>query len=107
MDRRSPDCGRGNDARGHHSGGDMKTPASPPYLLPSDGAVAVEGWQLTDGTAVGDRLEHWDPASDLELVQIVRVDVDEIRSSCKLGDDSALAVVTSSVSSRTRLAGRG
>lgn len=85
----------------------MKTPPAPPYLLPSDDAVVVEPWRTEDGSEIGDRLEHWDPYTDIVLVQVVTVDIDGVRTACQLGPDSALAVTASWVSSRTRLGAEG
>ncbi len=85
----------------------MRTPAALPYLLPPDEAVTVEPWRTTEGIEIGDRLEHWDPFTDLELLRKVTVDVDAVRVACGLGADSALALSGQWRSDRTRLAGEG
>jgi hypothetical protein len=85
----------------------VRTAAAPPYLLPPDDAVSVEPWQSFDGTEVGERLEHWDPFTDVELLRAVTVDLDATRLACQLGADSAFALTASWRSDRTRLAGAG
>lgn len=85
----------------------MKTPPAPPYLLPSEEAVVAEEWRTSEGSTVPERLEHWDPFTDIELVRIVDVDVDAVRAACQLGVDSALAVSASWFSTRTRLGAEG
>jgi hypothetical protein len=81
----------------------VKTPSAPPYLLPPDDAVHAEEWRDLDGRQVGDRLEHWDPFTNLELVQVVSIDLDVVREACALGPDSAFAVTASGYSGHTRL----
>lgn len=83
----------------------MRTAAVPPYLLPPDDAVSTEPWRTEDGVELGDRLDHWDPFTDLQLVRALTVDTDAIRAACQLGPDSALAAVATWRSDRTRLAG--
>ncbi len=85
----------------------MRTAAAPPYLLPGDEAVDAGPWQTIDGAEIGERLEHWDPFTDVELLRVVTVDVDGIRDACRLGPDSALALTCSWRSDRTRLADGG
>src|SRR4051794_28452616 len=85
----------------------MRTVPAPPYLLPPDEAVVAEEWLGSDGAPVGERLDHWDSFTDLELTQIVNVDVSLIRDACQLGRDSAVAATASWVSSRTRLSADG
>ena len=65
----------------------MRTAAAPPYLLPPDGAVSAEPWHTIDGVEIGERLEHWDPFTDIELIRVVTVDVDAVREACQLGAD--------------------
>lgn len=85
----------------------MRTAAAPPYLLPPDDAVSADPWKGPDGTEIGERLEHWDPFTDIALVRAIRVDLDAVRSACQLEADSALAVTAAWRSSRTRLAAYG
>lgn len=85
----------------------MKTPAAAPYLLPPDSAVVAQAWTNTDGIEIGERLDHWDPHTDLNLVRIVDVDVDLIRSTCFLKDDAAFALTATWTSTTTRIAGYG
>lgn len=82
----------------------MKTPPVTPYLLPPDEVVADAPWTLDDGRPLPDRLEHWDPFTDIELFRVVEVDVDAVREACRLGSDAALAVLATGYSSRTRTA---
>jgi hypothetical protein len=81
----------------------VKTPSAPPYLLPPADAVTADEWRDTGGATVGDRLEHWDPFTDIELAHIVNVDLDAVREACLLGSDSAFALTASGYSGRTRL----
>ena len=85
----------------------MKTPPAPPYLLPPEDAVTTEDWRTNDGSQIPERLEHWDPFTDIDLVRVVNVNIDAVRKACQLGDDSALAVTASWVSTRTRLGAEG
>jgi hypothetical protein len=85
----------------------MKTPAAAPYLLPPDSAVVAQAWATEDGTEIGERLDHWDPYTDIELVRVIEIDVDAIRTACLLGDDAAFALTATWISSTTRLAGHG
>ena len=86
----------------------MKTPAAAPYLLPPDSVVIAQAWTNEDGIEVGERLDHWDPYTDLELVRVMEIDVDSIRTACLLGDDAAFALTATWTSSTTtRLAGHG
>lgn len=85
----------------------MKTPASLPYLLPTDDAVAERPWVDADGRPLGDRLEHWDPFTNTELFRVVDVDLDGVRDACRLNVDSAFALSVTWYSNRTRLSGSG
>jgi hypothetical protein len=76
-------------------------------LLPPEESVIAEAWRIEGGGEVGQRLDHWDPFTNIELVRAVSVDVDAVRTACQLGPDSALAVTASWFSSRTRLGGEG
>jgi hypothetical protein len=82
----------------------MRTPVSPTYLLPDDAVVEGGPWLDANGDEVGDRIDHWDPVTDLMLSRALVVDVDAVRDQCGLGPDASLAVVTSWRSPRrTRL----
>lgn len=85
----------------------MRTAAAPPYLLPSDDAVSADPWRTPDGAEIVERLDHWDPFTDIELVRAITIDVDAVRHACQLGSDSALALTASWRSNRTRLAADG
>jgi hypothetical protein len=85
----------------------VKTPPVTPYLLPPDEAVHVGAWLTDDGTELSDRLEHWDPFLDLDLVRVVEVDLDAVRAACRLDDESAFILAASWHSNRTRIAGHG
>jgi hypothetical protein len=85
----------------------MKTPAAAPYLLPPESAVAAGAWTTEDGSEITDRLDHWDPFTDLQLVRVMEIDIGAVRSACRLGDDAAFALVATWTSSTTRLAGDG
>jgi len=63
----------------------------------------TDAWRDTGGATVGDRLDHWDPFTDIELAQVVSVDLDAVRDACGLGPDSAFALTASGYSGRTRL----
>ncbi|MEV0802466.1 hypothetical protein AB0I34_32540 [Kribbella sp. NPDC050281] len=84
----------------------MKTLPATPYLLPPEDAVSAYAWTWLDGSDIADRVEHWDPYTDLEIVRDIDIDLDLIRESCGLGSDSSLLVVASWYSNRTRLADR-
>lgn len=85
----------------------MKTPKAVPYLMPPETAVAIQPWSFTDGAEVGDRLDHWDPFVELDLVRIVEVDLDETRRACQLSEHAAFALVATWSSNRTRITGDG
>lgn len=85
----------------------MKTAAAAPYLLPPEEAVVGHEWSTSEGVPIGDRLEHWDPFTELNAVRVVEVDVDAVRTACMLGEDAALALAATWKSSRTRLSGQG
>jgi hypothetical protein len=85
----------------------VKTPPAPPYLLPPASAISVDAWKGLDGTPLADRLDHWDPFTDTEVVRTVGIDVDAVRSACSLCEDAAFSVIASWWSSRTRLGGTG
>lgn len=85
----------------------MKTPKAVPYLLPPETAVAASPWCFTDGTEIVDRLDHWDPFVELDLVRIIEVDLDQTRAACQLSEHAAFALVATWSSNRTRLTGDG
>lgn len=85
----------------------MKTARATPYLLPPDSAVAAQPWCIADGVEIGERVDHWDPFTNLDLVRVLQVDLDGVRSSCALPDDAAFAVATTWSSNRTRITGDG
>jgi hypothetical protein len=86
----------------------MDTPVAPTYLLPDDEAVLLGPWLDYGGLEIRDRVEHWDPVTDLELTRAATVDLDAARSQCALGADSAFALIAEwRAPSRTRLGGAG
>lgn len=85
----------------------MKTAAAAPYLLAPESAVAFGPWTAEDGTEIADRVDHWDPFTDMHLVREMQIDVGAVRTACLLGEDSALALVASYRASTTRLGGDG
>lgn len=85
----------------------MRTPAAVPYLLPPESAMAGLPWSTPDGSEIEDRLDHWDPFTNLELVRTVEVDLDMVRTACQLGDDATFALTATWSSSTTRLGGDG
>lgn len=85
----------------------MRTRAVPPYLLPGDDHVTPDDWTLADGTALGERLDHWDPHTDLEMAREVTIDLGALRAECGLGHGAALALVAGWRSDRTRLRAHG
>jgi hypothetical protein len=82
----------------------MRTPAVPPFLTALETSVHADAWRRDDGTPIGERIDHWDPFTDVALVRVVDVDVDAVRSACLLGADSTLALTASWFAGRTRLA---
>ncbi|BBY28104.1 hypothetical protein [Mycolicibacterium sediminis] len=85
----------------------MKTPAAAPYLLPPESACVAGPWTIEDGTELNDRLDHWDPFTNLNLVREIQVDVEAVRTACLLGDDAALALIATWTATTTRIAGYG
>lgn len=86
----------------------MRTPVAPTYLLPDDEVVQAGAWTDSEGVEIGDRIDHWDPVSDLLLSRTATVDLDAVRAQCRLGDDSCFALIASWRSpNRTRLGGAG
>jgi hypothetical protein len=85
----------------------MRTATATPYLLPPPDTVTADAWRTSDGVELGDRLEHWDPFTDVCVVRAITVDVGAIRETCRLPRDAALALTAGWRSDRTRLAGAG
>jgi hypothetical protein len=85
----------------------MKTPPATPYLLPPEEAVSDHPWTTDDGQQLPERLEHWDPFTDIEVFRTIEVDADAVREACELGSDATLALTASWYSSRTRLSVEG
>lgn len=85
----------------------MKTARATPYLLPPDSVVAAQPWCTADGIEVGERVDHWDSFTDLELIRVVKVDLDSVRRACALPDEAAFAIATTWSSTRTRTTGDG
>src|SRR4051794_9213113 len=82
----------------------MKTHPATPYLLPPEDAVSAGAWTWEDGSDLGDRIDHWDPFTDLELFRQIDVDLGTVRESCSLGAGASFLVAASWYSNRTRLA---
>jgi hypothetical protein len=82
----------------------VRTAAATPYLLPPEEAVEADPWRTVDGAPLPERLDHWDPFMAIDLVRAITVDADVVRDGCRLPDDSALALITTWRSDRTRLA---
>lgn len=86
----------------------MRTPVAPTYLIPDDACVSAGPWIGVDGDQIGDSIDHWDPVTDVLLTRALTIDLDAIRSQCRLGPDAAFAVVASWRSpTGTRLGGAG
>lgn len=86
----------------------MRTPAAPTYLLPDDDVVSAGPWKDADAVEIGETIDHWDPLTDLTFTRALTIDVDAVRSQCRLEADSALAVIASwRCPNRTRLGGAG
>jgi hypothetical protein len=85
----------------------MKTPPATPYLLPPEGAFIPHPWTWSDGAEISDRVDHWDPYTDLDLARVIDIDLDVVRSACSLGADAAFGIIASWNSNRTRLAADG
>src|SRR5690349_18373938 len=62
----------------------MRSAPALPYLLPEDDAVQIDPWRGADGVELEGRVEHWDPFTDLELLQVVTVDLDRVRRDAEL-----------------------
>jgi hypothetical protein len=85
----------------------LKTHPVPPYVLPPEGAVTEHPWSDADGRELPDRLQHWDPFTETEVFRAVDVDLDSVRTACRLGSDAAFTLSTTWYSNRTRLSGAG
>lgn len=77
------------------------------YLRVDEASVTAEPWTDDGGAQVGERVEHWDPVTNLQLVRTVTLDLDAIRAQCLLGADASFALLASWYSNRTRLSGHG
>lgn len=82
----------------------MKTPPAPPYLLPHEEAFTPHPWTWPDGVELIERVDHWDPYTDVEMVRVLDIDLDQVRAACSLGPDAAFAITVAWYSNRTRLA---
>jgi hypothetical protein len=85
----------------------VKTAKATPYLLPPDSVVVAQPWCFGDGAELEERIDHWDPFTDLHLVRVVEVDLDSVCSACSLPNDAAFALIATWASNRTRLSGDG
>lgn len=86
----------------------MRTPVAPTYLLPEDDVVTGGPWTDAEGAEIGERIDHWDPVTDLALTRAVTVDLDALRRQCGLGTQSTFALLaTWRAPTRTRLGGTG
>jgi hypothetical protein len=85
----------------------MRTPTSLPYLTPSDEHIKDHPWTDGDGIELADRLDHWDPFSELAIYRTLDLDLDAIRAECRLRSDALFALVPSWTSSHTRLGSAG
>lgn len=82
----------------------MRTPVAPTYLVAADDCVEAGPWTDADGSEIGDRIDHWDPVTDLDLARAVTVDLDAVRLQCRLGSTAAFALTASwRAPTRTRL----
>jgi hypothetical protein len=66
---------------------------TPPYLLPEPSAVVAGPWTLAGGEQLPERLVDWDPATDLDLVREVELDIDRLLVEEALGDDARLRLL--------------
>lgn len=85
----------------------MKSRPAAPYLLPPEDAIGDAPWVDANGRVLGDRLEHWDPFTEVDLFRSLELDLDTIRAGCRLNVDAAFALIVSWHSNRTRLSGTG
>lgn len=84
----------------------MRTESVRPFLLPCPEAVRAHAWQDAGGSPLLEHVDYWDSAMDLTFTRLVVVDVDAIRTDCRLPDDSQLAVSSTWHSNSTRVVGR-
>lgn len=83
----------------------MRTAAATPYLVPPGTVIEPDQWSFATGGPLPERLEHWDPFTDIDITRIVTVDADQVRSACQLSDDAQLAIAVSWYSTSTRITG--
>lgn len=80
-----------------------------PYLRPATSTVTASPWTMvhTDGEIpLPDKLEDWDYNLDLNLRQVVQVDLDAIRTQCRLPQEAPLDLCVVWRSSGSGLFGR-
>jgi hypothetical protein len=86
----------------------VRTQGAPTYLVPADDVASASPWTDQDGRELPETLDHWDPFTELVLSRALTVDLDKLREQCRVGTDSAFAVIASWRSpNRTRLGGAG
>lgn len=72
-----------------------------PYAVPRPSRIAFEGWKLASGDPLGDFLEGWDPQSDVDLEQTLRLDVAGIAADAGLAAGKIFRLNVSCVSTDT------
>jgi hypothetical protein len=77
--------------------------ASRPYAMPDQGVVVADRWMLPDGTDLPNRLDDWDPATDLHVIQEVEIDVDRLRDSTGLDAEAEVLLMATIRSDLTGL----
>lgn len=85
----------------------MRTPPAPPFLRPSSDAIRPGPWTDEALDPLPDRLDDWDPYTDLSLERELVIDLQRVREESGLGRAATLAVVATWTSSSTRLSGGG
>lgn len=81
----------------------MRTSAVLPYLAAPAHALTADVWTTDTGAVLPDRLEHWDPFTDLALARTITIDLDLVREHCRLGPDASFALTTGWYATATRL----
>lgn len=81
----------------------MRTAPTLPYLAAPDDAVSADFWTTETGAELPERLEHWDPFTDMAVTRTIVLDLDAVREGCRLGADASFAVTASWYSTATRL----
>jgi hypothetical protein len=79
---------------------------TPPYLVPSDGAVVAKPWFMRAGDGVQPLpavLPDWDYATVISIERVLEVDVDAIRQGTQSGSDAGFGLLVSAESSSTRV----